>query len=180
MSIFVRLDAEDMALAHHLADETYATFAASRGYYRNTPASHVMGKIGEIAMDRWLTAHGWRVDPLYTAPEQVRSADLEVAGIRVEVKTWDDRWWTVWGRCVAVGQVPALREKCDSVVWLSTTPAKDSAVVHLHGWSTVADVEQAPVRWTGPKGRQVQNHQLDAEELRDPASFLDLLHPGKN
>jgi hypothetical protein len=176
MSISVRLGATDLVRARELAETSYNKFANSRGYYRNTPNSHIVGKIGEIAAESWLKSAHLPVFSLYDDATQAQSADLEIAGIRIEVKAWTHDWWADWGRCIAVGQLAALREKSDCVLWVSAKVTVDSALVFFHGWSTVREVEQAPVRWTGPTGRKVKNHQLNQESLRDAAELLEALH----
>ena len=176
MSISVRLGATDLARARELADASYIKFANSHGYYRNTPNSHIVGKIGEIAAESWLKSAHLPVFSLYDDPTRVQSADLEIAGIRIEVKAWTHDWWADWGRCIAVGQLAALREKSDCVLWVSAKTTVDSALVFIHGWSTVPEVEQAPIRWTGPNGRKVENYQLESEGLRNAAKLLEALH----
>lgn len=176
MSISVRLGAKDLARATELAETSYNQFADSRGYYRNTHNSHIVGKIGEVAAESWLKSAHLPVRSLFDEPNQIQSADIAIADIRIEVKTWRNEYWANWGRCIAVGQVAALRAKSDCVLWLSATTTKDSALVFFHGWSTLPEIEQAPIRWTGPSGRQVKNHQLESERLRDASELLKALH----
>ena len=175
MSISVRLEAGDLARARALADASYMKFANSPGYYRNTPNSHVIGKIGEIAAENLMKSANLPVRSLYEDPYQIRSADLQIGDIRLEVKTWTNDYWTDWGRCVAVGQLATLRQKCDCVIWVSATTADHSAQVFFHGWSTLQDIAMAPIRWTGPSGRQVKNHQLELGSLRDVSELLEAL-----
>lgn len=175
MTISARLGAEDLARARELADASYRQFANSRGYYRNTPNSHVVGKIGEIAAENWLKSANLPVRSLFDDPNQLQSADLEIADIRLEVKTWTNDYWTDWGRCIAVGQLTALQQKSDCVLWLSATTAENTSVVFFHGWSTLSDIAEAPIRWTGPSGRQVKNHQLELKSLRDVSELLETL-----
>jgi hypothetical protein len=179
MTINVQLGAEDLLRARGLADASYAKFAAFPGHYRNTPQSHIIGKIGEIAAESWLKADLLPVSSLFDDPALMQAADLEVAGIRIEVKAWNHNWWAPWGRCIAVGQLAALREKSDCVLWVSAKTINESAIAYVHGWSTVPEVEQAPIRWTGPEGREVRNHQLDLDALRDCAKLLEALHRRK-
>lgn len=172
----IRLVQEDVHLARELADRTYATFAAARGFYRNTPTSHLIGKLGEISAQRWVEAEGFETTPLFADATLQAEADLACNGYRIEVKTWDARWWPDWGRCVATGQGDALERKADAVLWLSIAAALgDSPVVTVHGWSTIKDVLRAPVRWTGPAGRKVKNHQLDLPDLRSSEALLEKL-----
>lgn len=176
VGISVQLGQADIESAMKLARATYKRFESTEGYYRNTSNSHIVGKIGELAAHRWLNSAHLPVQSLYEDPTQVRSADLEVAGIRIEVKTWNHDYWYNWGRCVAVGQLATLRQKSDCVLWASAKISDTTALVSFHGWSTLPEVETAPVRWTGPTGRKVKNYQLESESLRDVSKLIEALH----
>ena len=153
----IQLTAAEYGLAKDLAEATMKVFGGNRGYYRNTSNSHLIGKLGELAAAKWFEEHGYEVERLF---EQVGREQR-----RVEVKTWTAQWWEAWGRCVAVGQLPALANKADFILW-TTADAASTPTVVLQGWSTVGDVRQAPVLWTGPEGKQVRNHQLAPSALR--------------
>lgn len=162
----VRLWAEELAYARSLGEGTFRAFGGNRGYYRNTTNSHLIGKVGEVAVARWFEEHGYAVDRLFEEPGHEQECDLLCGGRRVEVKTWTAKYWASWGRCVAVGQVPALRKKADFIVWVTADVHESTALVVLQGWSSIEDVLASPVRWTGPAGKQVENHQLNESELR--------------
>lgn len=165
------LSTDEYARAVELSEATLATFRRNPGYYRNTSNSHLIGKIGEIGTASWFEEVGYTVDRLYEQIGCEQECDLLCDGRRVEVKTWTARWWPAWGRCVAVGQLPALARKADFILWTTAEVRAATAAVSLQGWSTIEDIKSAPVRWTGPSGKQVQNHQLDKADLR-PVSHL--------
>ena len=89
------------------------------------------------------------------------------------MKTWSARFWEGFERCVAVKQLPKLLRKADLIVWCVCPEQLEPGIeVSQRGWSTLADVQAAPQRWTGPaRGRKVHNHQLDESALR-PISTL--------
>lgn len=174
----VSLTAEDVADARVLAERTYEVFRTTRGYYRNTPSSHLIGKLGEIATEAFLEGKGLAVEPKFRDAGMEARADIDILDplVRVEVKTWDAMWWSFWGRCVATGQIGDLLRKADLVIWVTIAePGSDKPVPRVMGWSTVDEVASAEVRWTGPKGRQVQNHQLDPDDLRAPEGLAGYL-----
>lgn len=172
----VALSPDEVRLATMLADDSLDKFRSTRGYYRNTSRSHLLGKLGEVASELWLRQSGFDPVPLFREPGAEIQSDVVVNGLRVEVKTWDSQWWDKWGRCVAIGQVQALRAKADVVLWLTVVgPMTATPIAEIHGWSTIEDVSSAPTLWTGPEGRQVHNHQLRVADLRNPDRLLQEL-----
>jgi hypothetical protein len=170
---FIVLSSEEYEHALALSEATLATFRGHRGYYRNTSNSHLVGKVGEVAAASWFEDAEYSVVRLFEQLGQEQQCDLLCDGRRIEVKTWSARWWPMWGRCVAVGQLPALAAKADFVLWVTADIADATAAVRLQGWSSIDDVHTAPIRWTGPSGKEVQNHQLDAADLRPIAQLLE-------
>jgi hypothetical protein len=176
-SIGIRIGNRDFARATSLAYQTYLRFQARSGYYNNTPNSHLRGKLGEIACQRWCEFNDIVNEALFEDPEQIGEADLVVrddADHRIEVKTWDETGWDQWGRCIAVPQLPKLRAKADCVLWCTSPKVLVAGIrVMLVGWNTVDDIAAAPRRWTGPAwGRQVDNYQLDSQTIRPMAALL--------
>lgn len=96
----VRLSSAEKHDASSLADETYALFRKRQGFYPNTLASHLKGKLGEVAVEKWLRASGVEVEAPFRDISQTRREDIRTGGIRLEVKTWDDKTWLTMGRCV--------------------------------------------------------------------------------
>ena len=135
----------EYALAVTLSEASLATFKETRGYYRNTANSHLIGRVGEIGVARWFEDAGYSVDRLFEQAGRERECDLMCDGRRVEVKTWTAQWWPAWGRCVAVGQLAALAQKADFVLWATAEVDRDSAAVDLQGWSSIEDVRAALV-----------------------------------
>jgi hypothetical protein len=162
MPALVNLTADEVAEANRLGDATWELFKGKPGYYGNRQASHRMGKLGEIAVEKWAMAQGFEVEPVFRDITQVTREDLVIGGIRVEVKTWEAKYWDDMGRCVRPMQLPALRRKTDIVIWCS----RDGSEVTLHGWSTIADIVAQPVVMTGPTHKRLDNHQVPVDELR--------------
>ena len=71
-------------------------------------------------------------------------------------------------RCVAVGQVQKLAVKADLIIWCVSEPRlQPHMAVEVRGWNSIADVEAAPRRLTGPAtGRKVDNRQIDEAVIR--------------
>lgn len=162
MSIVVSLTDTEVAEAHRLGDEAFELFRAGRRYYNNLGPSFRKRKLGEIAAERWARTVGAEVaapfrDLLLTSRE-----DLVIAGVRVEVKTWHAAAWSDKGRSAAPGQLPGIREKADAVVWCSV----EANEVTLHGWSTIGDIEAAPLAMTGTAQHPATTHQVPVEGLR--------------
>lgn len=166
----IRLNPQQLQRAHDLAEATLARYRDHAGHYRNTANSHTVGRIGEIGTAA-LLATRLPVQTAFDDPTRDADADLHCRGLRLEVKTWTDRYWPDWGRCVAVTQLPALKRKADAVIWAST----DNTTVTVWGWNTVDDIAATPPTWTGPAARQIHNHQIPADTVRDIRDLRDLL-----
>lgn len=170
----VQLDGADFEVARSLAQKTFDRWKSAPGYYTNTFESHLNGKVGEVALLKWLGSQVVSIDAAFTDLKREREADVIVSGLRIDMKTWAEKWWPEMGRCIAVKQLPSLRKKADRIVWgWIRELTAEQAIVVLAGWSTIEDVELAPQRNTGPKGRrQVFNHQIDEVHLRTMSSLL--------
>lgn len=169
MSIEVRISEEQFAVAGDLADQTLRLFAGRPGYYNNNRNSHLRGKLGEIAATQVLSDLGLECETLWADIGRLAEADIEVPGMfRADVKTWSAQYWADMGRCVAFGQVQKLAAKADLIIWCVSEPRlQPNMAVQVRGWNSIADVEAAPRRLTGPAtGRKVDNLQIDESEIR--------------
>jgi hypothetical protein len=174
VTVTLTLASSDYELAVLLAEETFKAYEGKRGFYGNSLDRHLVGKLGEVALDRYLIARSLVTDPAYADRSRESQADILTAGARIEVKTWQARYWPGLGRCVAVGQLPSIRRKADLVAWLSVANVKDPAsAIVFHGWSTIDEIAAAPIRYTGQQ--QVENHQVEDESLRPPRELMTLL-----
>ena len=175
MSVTVRIDTKQFTRASELARETIDVFRSYRGHYNNNFESHLRGKIGEIAVARWMKENGMALDNAFEDVSRLREADIQVNGaFRADVKTWSQHFWDDYGRCVSVQQLPKLLQKADVIIWcICPEELQPGMTVMLRGWNTMDDVQQSPMRWTGPPSRrQVFNHQLDEGDIRSTASLL--------
>lgn len=171
---------DEVSEAKSIADETLRRFGGQQGHYTNTRNSHVRGKCGEIACDRWLQNNAVNVTAAFRDISKINGCDIIASGaktLRLDVKTWDTRYWAEMGRCVAVGQIDSLRQKADAIVWCISPPVLEAGMkIDIVGWNTIDDVSRARRLMTGPKGRrQVYNHQVDQSALRSCAGLLDTL-----
>ena len=162
MPLVITLTDAEVAEAHRLGDEAFDVFRASRSYYNNLGPSYRKRKIGEMAVEKWATSLGVEVDSPFRDVSLTSREDLVIGGVRVEVKTWHGAIWAAKGRSVAPGQLPGLREKADAIVWCSV----DGDGTTLHGWSTIDDVESAPLAMTGTAQHPAMTHQVPADDLR--------------
>jgi hypothetical protein len=160
--IVVSLSDAEVAEAHRLGDEAFDAFRADRRYYNNLGPSYRKRKVGELAVEKWAATLGVAVASPFRDVSLSGREDLVIGGIRVEVKTWHAAAWPGKGRSVAPGQLPGLREKADAIVWCSI----DGEKATLHGWSTIDDVEAAPLAMTGTPQYPATTHQVPVDGLR--------------
>lgn len=119
MSVVVTLTEQDLAEAQRLGDATWELFKTMPGYYGNRQSSHRLGKYGEVAVEKWPKRKGLKVESVFRDIAETRREDLVIEGVRVEVKTWDARYWADMGRCVTPRQLQTHRRKADVIVWCS-------------------------------------------------------------
>lgn len=177
MAATVTIAEDQFLVATAVAQQTLAMFAGKPGHYTNNLNSHLRGKVGEIACAAWLSGLGVGLEPLFLDVSRISEADIVIPGPRLrrlDVKTWDVQHWNDLGRCVAVDQLEKLNAKSEGVVWChSPTVLAPGVSVEIVGWSTIADIRAAPVKWTGPSGgRQVNNHQVEAPSVRSTDSLI--------
>lgn len=179
-SPLVRLTAADIAFAIQSTDATTEQFQGVKNIYAGTWGSRMIGRVGELAGERWFTDRLFPVLAHWRNPAATHLCDLEVLRQRIEVKSWSTRFWADLGRCIAVSQIERVARKANVVLWETVETAcatRDAwealtAVdVTLRGCSTIAEVRAAPVRLTG--AAEIENHQLD--EIRAIEEFLDYL-----
>ena len=171
MTVSILLTDEMVADARAMAEETYRLFANLPGYYDNTPDSHFRGKIGELACAQWAASAGVPCEPIFKDVNRMQEADLHLGdppAQRIEVKTWNVKYWQDLGRCAAVDQMPKMRVKADVLIWCITPDSIASGTtVEIAGWNTVAEIAQMPKVLTGlVGGRKVHNHQVPVEQVR--------------
>ena len=165
-----RLTEQDWTLANSLALETLEVFESRKGHYTNSLNSHLRGKCGEIAATRILERIGVEVTSHWRDIASLSMADMTLnKRIRVDVKTWSETYWEDMGRCIARSQLGALKAKADVIIWCRAPHLLSKGIeVIFAGWSTMNDIDLAPVRSTGPDwGRKVENFQLEDSDLRE-------------
>ncbi len=186
----VQLSVEDVQWAADAARASIAKWSQRDGYYNNRLASHLTGKLGELAMEKYLLENRFKLDSHFRFAERENLCDIVVKVknysqvCRLEVKTWSASYWANLGRCIAVDQYPTLQKKADLVVWCVLAPvdmdqltaSPSPLVVSLAGWSTAAEISKAPIHATGSGGmRKVMNYQLDEKDLHPFVEFRDAL-----
>ena len=176
--VIITLERDAIQWAVIAADESIARWRSAPGHYRNQWTSHLVGRLGEAAAERFLHSRGLTVQAHFRFPEREAMCDIELPAMRLDVKTWSVAFWNDLGRCVAVNQLPVLERKADCVLWCvlhenAAQPkdawlAKQRVRVAVWGYSTLADIRQSPIRLTGRPGmRQVRNHQVAEKDIRE-------------
>jgi hypothetical protein len=185
--IEINLPIPDVQWAAETARASFARWQNQRGYYNNRFNSHFTGKLGELAVEKFLLRQNLKLDSHFRFSDRENLADIvvKIRGynriLRLEVKTWNREYWQELGRCISVQQFPDLKKKADLIVWCVTdaaaalTPPKPVAVL-LAGWSNLEDVSKAPTQFTGLDAmRKIENHQLAETDLRRMSDFPPLI-----
>ena len=172
----------DVQWAVDTARLSLAKWKGQRGYYNNRLNSHFKGKLGELAVERFLLDQKLKLDSHFRFPDRENLADIvvKIRGykkvLRLEVKTWSRDYWLELGRCISVDQFPVLKKKADVVVWcvVDVDGVVDEPVkILLAGWSTMDEIAKAPIKFTGLNHmRKVENYQLDGSDLHEINSLI--------
>lgn len=180
----IELTIAEVQWAMETARSSFARWENQQGYYNNRLNSHFKGKLGEVATEKFLASNDLKFDSHFRFSDRENLADIvwKIKGykkiIRIEVKTWSLNYWKELGRCIAVEQLLDLKKKSDVIVWCLTniheTPeSPTSTTVTLRGWSTVIDIQSAPIELTGLENmRKIKNYQLSETDIRDMDTFL--------
>lgn len=178
----IELPIADVRWAAETDRASFARWESRRGYYNNRLNSHFKGKLGELAAERFLLDQNLKLDSHFRFPDREKLADIVVKLrgyrkiLRIEVKTWSGNYWRELGRCISVDQFPDLKQKADVVVWcvVDAGGVVDAPVkILLAGWSTLAEIEKAPIRFTGfDPMRKVENYQLAESDLREMGGLV--------
>lgn len=182
----IDLSAADVQWAAETARASFSRWESQRGYYNNRLNSHFKGKLGELAVEKFLLDQKLKLDAHFRFPDRENLADIvvKIRGyrkiLRLEVKTWSRNYWQELGRCISVDQFPDLKKKADIVVWCVTdadavadipSPVK----VMLAGWSSMDEISKAPIKFTGLENmRKVNNYQLAVSDLHEISALPDV------
>ena len=113
----------DVQWAAETARSSFERWESQQGYYNNRLNSHFKGKLGEIAVEKFLLDQKLKLDSHFRFADRENLADIvvKIKGykkvVRLEVKTWSKNYWQDLGRCIAVDQYPDLKKKADIIVW---------------------------------------------------------------
>ena len=177
-SMIIEMTKQKINEAKGLAEVTHKRFCGLRGHYNNTPKSHFLGHLGEIAYETYFHSNNYKTDSLFRESSSTKNCDIVLTSdsekIRIEVKTWSEHYWEDLGRCIAVDQIEKLKNKCDIIVWcIVKQPVPDyfsetiSCFIDVGLWSTLNDISESPVRLTGRcRMRKVNNFQVDIGRIR--------------
>ena len=181
----IELSIAEVQWAAETARASFERWESQQGYYNNRLNSHFKGKLGELAVEKFLLNQKLKLDSHFRFADREKLADLviKIKGYnkiaRLEVKTWSLNYWQDLGRCIAVDQYPDLKKKADFIIWClmdekqildATAPVK----VLLAGWSKMDEVLNAPIKLTGKDNmRKVNNYQLNESDLREMSGLLE-------
>jgi hypothetical protein len=161
----IPLTEEDRIVAEELSEKTYQKYKNFNGHYRNLRSSHSIGRYGEIAAHKYFKNMGMNCTPHYLNESEDQLCDITVDNLRWDIKTWNTKYWQVWGRAVSSKQLPFLEKKADAILWTSVDPLSPIEV-EIYGWNYVSDIKDFEPVWMGPEGNQVHNHQVPATHMR--------------
>ncbi len=179
----IELSVADVQWAADTARSSFERWESQQGYYNNRLNSHFKGKLGELAVEKFLLDQKLKLDSHFRFADRENLADIVVKVnrykkvVRLEVKTWSKNYWQDLGRCVAVDQYPDMKKKADMIVWclvdekqIMDTPAPMKIL--LAGWSKIEEVVNAPIKLTGLDNmRKVNNYQLAETDLHEMNGF---------
>ena len=97
----IPLTEEDLRLAEELSEKTYQKYKNFNGHYRNLRSSHSIGRYGEIAAHKYFKQLGMDTNPHFLNTEEDNLCDITADAVRWDVKTWNTKYWQVWGRAVS-------------------------------------------------------------------------------
>jgi hypothetical protein len=161
----IELTEEDRLVAEELSEKTYQKYKDYNGHYRNLRSSHSIGRYGEIAAHKYFKQLGMSCTPHYLNEDEDQLCDITADSVRWDIKTWNTKYWQVWGRAVSSKQLPFLAKKADAILWTSVDPL-EPLFVTIYGWNTVDDIGSYEPAWMGPEGNKVHNHQVPVNKIR--------------
>ncbi len=181
----IELSIDHVQWAAETARASFERWENQQGYYNNRLNSHFKGKLGELAVEKFLLDQKLKLDSHFRFADREKLADLviKIKGYnkiaRLEVKTWSHHYWAELGRCIAVDQYPDLKKKADIIIWClvdekQILDASAPVKVLLAGWSKIDEVLNAPIKLTGKDNmRKVNNYQLNEADLREMSRLLE-------
>lgn len=188
-SIQISLSTEDVKWAMAVSQASIEKWSDRDGYYNNRINSHLKGKLGEIAVEKYLLGRGLKLDSHFRFSDRENLCDIVVKIrkytkiYRLEIKTWSANYWQELGRCIAIDQYPILKKKADFIIWCvvdSTSVDEllkkpEPIFISLVGWSKIDEIPNAPIKDTGiGEMRKVKNYQLTEVDVH----FIQVLIEG--
>jgi hypothetical protein len=179
----IELSVADVQWAADTARSSFERWESQQGYYNNRLNSHFKGKLGEIAVEKFLLDQKLKLDSHFRFVDRENLADIVVKinrykkVVRLEVKTWSKNYWQDLGRCIAVDQYPDMKKKADMIIWCQVDEKQILDVpapvkILLVGWSKIEEVVNAPIKLTGLDNmRKVNNYQLAETDLHEMNGF---------
>jgi len=95
----IELSTEEVKWAMDTAHSSFAKWESQQGYYNNRLNSHFKGKLGELAVEKFLLDQKLKLDSHFRFSDREKLADIvvKVKGykkvVRLEVKTWSSNYW---------------------------------------------------------------------------------------
>ena len=172
-NVSVFLHPKTREYGERLALATFEKYRETKGHYRNSIKSHVIGRYGELGCYQFFINRNIEAHPNFTDLDNDASCDIQTALGRCEVKTWNIPFWEQWGRAVSVAQLPYLEKKADFILWCSAGVVSNLIRIDIHGWNTVADMTIRPPMLMGPANNQVENYQVEINEMRPIQSLVE-------
>lgn len=198
----ITLTTQEKSDAIALTEKSLAEFAKYHGHYPNKTGTHVVGKLGEIAAERWLKER-IKNQPKTIMPffrdEAVLSSwgDCDIVAkneesnkhLKIEVKTWRKVFWQKYGRCVAEKQIGNVLAKGGLILWvvvdgvpqletleeMKNALEKATVEADVLGFNKVSDFQNVLPVATGPTHNRIINRQIKSEDVRGCAFLVEWL-----
>lgn len=105
-----------------------------------------------------------KIDPSFHDDTRDKECDINVGGLRVEVKGIKSAAWKQYGPCISTRQLSKIERKADVVLWALYNERTQEVV--FEGWNPVSEVRAITPVLTGKEGKQIENYKV-----------LDILRP---
>jgi hypothetical protein len=140
-SPYERLTATDLAEARALATREAERFRGRAGWYgANGFGGHLTGKLGEWAVFQWARRLGIPTRGLFRAAAATKSADVLVADVPIEVKSYRTESWNRLGGCVSTYQLESVLTKAALVIFCRVSYEEANPTVEIVGWIEASNV----------------------------------------
>lgn len=152
----------DRQIALNGSEITYAEELASQKSSESKQGydSAFTGSLGKLSAEKFLKQYNWEINPKFRDPTNSTGNDIQISHLRVTVRSWKEKNWDDWGRCVPLEQKAVLPQNSDLIIWVTIDiQSADAAVGTIRGFNWTEQIATWPQRQTGPEAEQKSNVQ---------------------